>query len=195
MNFEGTEENVQFKRGNTHYDKTGKIKYTSIYCSKWKYRLVKTNEVEIQDTEQKESKSKLSKNIKSREDCDCYYRFKADSDGYFKLVTYEEAHSHELSIKVNTLTAEMINDVRSFNKRSKIIDIKEYLDKKHATEVNYMSVYNLTRKIFPQFEQYDAKNLIEFFKKESIYYKYKTNQDSNELTKLFFSTRKMQLQY
>ena len=69
--------------------------------------------------------------------------------------------------------------------------IKEFLDKKYATEINYMSVYNQKCKIFPRFEQDDAKYLIEFFKNENIYYKYETNQDNNELNKLFFCTKKM----
>ena len=48
-----------------------------------------------------------------------------------------------------------------------------------------MTVYSQKCKIFPRFEQEDAKYLIEFFKKENIYHKYETNQDNNELNKLF----------
>ena len=58
-----------------------------------------------------------------------------------------------------------------------------------------MTVYNQTRKIFPRFAENDAKNLIEFFQEKNIYYKYETNPDNNELNKLFFSTKRMQLQY
>ena len=57
------EENVRFERGNTHYDKnTGKTKYTSIYCSKWKYMSGNTNEIDIKNTKEKESNYKLSRN-------------------------------------------------------------------------------------------------------------------------------------
>ena len=93
LNIEGADENVQFKRGNTHYDKnTGKIKYTSLYCSKWKYKSNKSLETEAKEENKKESKSKLDKITKKKEDFSSYYRFKVDNDDVFQLVTFDESH-------------------------------------------------------------------------------------------------------
>ena len=57
----------------------------------------------------------MTKETKNREDCTCYYRFKDGEDG-FKSITFEETHSHELSIKVNTLTQDMIDDIKSYQR-------------------------------------------------------------------------------
>ena len=81
--------------------------------------MIKCNENTHKKTD-RDSKSKLNKETKNREDCVCYYRFKVDNDR-FKLVTFEETHSHELSIKVDTLT-EAVVIFQNFRKSATPID-------------------------------------------------------------------------
>ena len=69
----------------------------------------------------------------NREDCACYYWFKVDNDG-FKLVTFEETHSHELNIiVVNTLT----QDIISIKQMKVIMNLKNYSSLQKKMQLQY----------------------------------------------------------
>ena len=75
-----------------------------------------------------------------------------------------EFHSHELSIKITLLSEEMIQDINNFPKSARVCDIIEALDKKYATEIDYMAVYNQVRNNFPRFGINDTNSFLQFLR-------------------------------
>ena len=147
LNFEGLNKLVQFKRGNTQYCGDGAIKYKSFYCSK---RALKKKKTDSSAAENEDSKSKIISYKDSQEhqiDCSSYYRFKATKDVY-SICTSSEFHSHELEIKITQLSQEIIEDINNFPKSAKVCQVKEALDKKYATEIDYKAVLMIQTHLF-----------------------------------------------
>jgi len=101
-----------------------------------------------------------------------------------------ETHNHALGLSGNHLTKNMIEDLKSFDKRSKVIDIKENLEKKYNVNIDYHILYYEFRKVFPRLGQEDAENMINILKEKNIHYKCDPNKD-NKIERLFFSTPRM----
>ena len=82
--------------------------------------------------------------------CPVFYKFIYDEDtGEMTFKDCFEHHNHSLGLPDNELTDNMKNDIKLFNKRSKVIEIKESLGKKYGIQLNYHLLYREFRKPYP----------------------------------------------
>jgi len=100
-----------------------------------------------------------------------------------------EVHNHALGLSENQLTNNMIEDLKSYNKKSKVIDIKENLEKKYNISIDYHTLYYEFRKVFPRLGQDDADNMVKILEEKNIHYR--TEKKDNKIERLFFSTPRM----
>lgn len=172
LNSEGAKNGVAFKRGNIHYYENSKCpKDKRIICQKMSRNKIK---VQSKDTNKKGSLDQINnfKNIDTS-DCQVYYKFSFTNEGKMSLSSCNEIHNHNLILSGTQISQEMINDLKNFNRRTKIIDIKESLEKKYHVIIDYHSLYYEFRKIFPRLGNEDANNFIKILKEKNIYYKKK----------------------
>lgn len=189
INSEGAKNGVCFKRGNSHYYENSKyLKDKRIVCAK-----MNRNKSKILLKEQGNKKGSLDqiKDFQWMETADCpvYYKFIFTIDGKMTLDKCHETHNHSLTFSGVQLTQEMLNDLKLYNKRTKIIDIKESLEKKYKTILDYHTLYYEFRKIFPRFGDEDAINFIKILKQKKVYYK--ADLQEGKICKLFFATPRM----
>lgn len=135
-----------------------------------------------------------SKNMKECEDCPVKYKFIYDS-GKIKLDKFNELHNHLLTFQMKTLTSQIIEDIKTFNKLSKVLDIKETLEVKYNSKLDYYSVYRELRKLFPRFGKDDARNIITILKDKNKHHESEIDLESGQVKKLFFATPRMIQQY
>ena len=145
------------------------MKYRKIICScgsrhKKEKKIPESIEKE-KNKDESDSDSNSDNKIESKPEnnqCQVFYRFKFGKDGKMSLKTYIEKHSkHDFKIKKSGLNAEMISEIANFNKLSKVIEIKAFLENKFKVELIYSVVYNQFRRIFPLLGPNDANNFID----------------------------------
>lgn len=106
-----------------------------------------------------------------------------------------EEHDHLLILCNTEPTENMKNDLKMFNKNSKVIYIKDSLEKKYSVQINYHIVYREFRRLYPRFGDEDAKNLISIFEQKDIYYKLSTDNSNTSIERMFFATKSMAQNY
>src|SRR5262249_5694882 len=153
---------LQFKKGNIQYYEDGKPRYKQIICSCGTRHTKKTKELPESLEKEKGMDIEESKDSKQEENligpCKAFYRFRFDKNGIMTLSTYSEAHSnHDFKIKRSELSEEMIREIHNFQKTSKVIDIKGFLENKFKVELLYSTVYKQFRKIYPLLGPEDAE--------------------------------------
>jgi hypothetical protein len=89
----------------------------------------------------------------------------------------------------------MIHDISSFNKNSSPSEIRDFLEKRYNTKIDYMTVYNNFRKLFPRFGPEDCQSFIGELEKNNAKYKFIKDKEERYLTKLIFVTPLMQDNY
>ena len=205
LNLEGEKQGLQFKKGNIQYYSDGKAKYKQIICS-WGSRHQK-KEKRIPESIEKENKKTESESdsdsdcnsddkIESKTQCKVFYRWKLGKDGKMALKTYNEKHSnHEFKIKKTDLNAEMIKEISNFNKLSKVIEIKAFLENKFKVKLIYSVVYNEFRRIFPLLGPNDANNFIDWCKSHNFSTIPHIDNSNKFYTRLFISSILMQNHY
>ena len=101
-----------------------------------------------------------------------------------------ETHNHPLLFSEAHSTQQMIEDLKCYNKKSKIIDIKEALEKKYNITLDYhTTLYYAFRKIFPRFGDDDANNFVSMLKEKNIYSKIDVIE--SKVQRLFLATPRM----
>ena len=74
-------------------------------------------------------------------------------------------------------------------------NIEEALDKKYATEIDYMAVYTQVRKNYPRFGINDTNSFLQFLRVNNIYHTFQISDSDQSLCKIFFKTKLMQANY
>ena len=64
-------------------------------------------------------------------DCPVKYKFIYNS-GAMQLSSFHEIHNHSLTFEVKVLTVNMLEDIKTFSKSTKVFTIKEFLEKKNS---------------------------------------------------------------
>lgn len=198
LNSEGVKYGVGFKRGNIHYydDKEKKeIRDRRVICNK-KARNKPKNATEI-GNEKKDSVDNLNRMTGfPNKDCPVYYKFVYDeNDSKMSFSKCEETHNHPSDLLGEELTQQMKEDIKIFNKKSKIIHIKESLEKKYYIQLDYQTVYREFRKLYPRFGKDDAQNVVNMLKEKKIYNKIYPEASNTEIKRLFFATPQMIASY
>ena len=180
--------------GTIHYFKgiETKIRDKWIICSK-KSRKCSKKDV-ILSNGQKNSLDTV-KDVKSSlkiNQCTAFYKFIFDeNNGKMSFEKCNENHDHPLGLTSIDLTQKMIDDIRMFNKRSRIIDIKESLEKKYYVQLEYQTIYREFRKIYPRFGNEDANNLLKILSNKNIIHKIDIDETNHTIKKLIFATPQM----
>jgi len=167
LNSEGVKHNLSFKRGNIHYHSKDIPKDKRIICSK-----ALRNKSKSTQTQSKDKKSIDNLSLKSNQvfDCPVYYKFSFDEETLsMSLTQSNETHNHDLTSIQERLTENMIAELQTYSKNSKVIEIKESLEKKFSTKVNYQQLYYEFRKIFPRFGKDDANNLRKILEEKKLH--------------------------
>ena len=129
-------------------------------------------------------------------ECSAYYKFIFDEEtGEMKFDKCLEKHNHPLGVPGDELTDKMIEDIKLFNKKSRIIDIKESLEKKYYLQIDYQTIYREFRKIYPRFGNEDANNLLQILTNKNIMHKIDIDPNNNTIKKLIFATPEMMNRY
>jgi len=192
LNLEGNKNGVAFKKGNIHYieDKTT-IRDRRIVCAKTKRNKAK-NADDHRDPK-KESYDKLEqiKASQNNKTCPVFYKFVYNENGEMSFEKCDEAHNHPLKISGTELNQKMLQDMHLFNKKSKVIEIKESLEKKYNVQLDYNMVYYEFRKIYPRFGEEDANNMKKILEEKNIYHKFDIDMNTNIVKRLIFATPRM----
>jgi len=171
LNIEGARHGITFKRGNIHYFENSKLlKDKRIICAQTnrkKLRLAPKNTDSKKESIDQIKQLKAPENVKS---CPVYYKFSFNKeDGKMLFNKCFETHNHPLLFSGAHLTQQMIEDLKCYNKKSKIIDMKEALEKKYNITLDYHTFYYAFRKIFPRFGDDDANNFVSMLKEKNTY--------------------------
>ena len=195
LNIEGARNGVSFKRGNIHYyDNSKVLKDKRIICSQTsrnKSRIIS------KDTESKKKSLDQIKHLKTEnnvKDCPVYYKFSFNKeDSKMSFSKCNETHNHPLVLAGSNFTPQMMSDLQLYNKKSKIIDIKESLEKKYNVILDYQNVYYAFRKIFPRLRDEDANSFVNMLEKKYIYHK--MDIIDSKIQRLFLATPRMVRNY
>ena len=189
LNAEGSKNGIAFKRGNIHYFENSKnAKDKRIICVRTSRNKPRNN---FKESDKKVSLDHI-KDFKDQDffNCPVYYKFSfSKEDGKMSFCKCNEVHNHKLALSGAQLTQEMLQDLKFYNKKSKIIDIKEALEKKYNVLLDYHVLYYEFRKIFPRFGNEDANNFINILKQKNVYHK--IDLIENKVNRLFFATPRM----
>jgi len=190
LNQEGNEKGIGFKKG-TQKQKKGESPFQkSIIC-----RLKDRNKAKHPSSEEigKPGSSRaLVKNV----DCPACYKFSVEKDRTVKLYFAKEEHNHAPFFAVQKkLTSQMISDIAKFSSTSKVCEIREFLENKYSTRLDYMAVYNQFRTFFPRFRKEDCQNFMNYLELNGATSKCYPVEDDGSLCKLVFSTKLMKSNY
>jgi len=89
----------------------------------------------------------------------------------------------------------MISEIANFNKLSKVIEIKAFLENKFKVELIYSVVYNQFRRIFPLLGPNDASNFIDWCTSHNFSAISHIDDSNKFYTRLFISSILMQNHY
>jgi len=108
-----------------------------------------------------------------------------------QLSSFHEIHNHSLTFEVKVLTVNMLEDIKTFSKSTKVFTIKEFLEKKYKIQLDYDTVYRGFRKIFPRFGEKDGSNMLELLISKNIFYEADLDPENGMIKRLFFATPRM----
>ena len=123
-------------------------------------------------------------------DCPVKYKFIYNS-GAMQLSSFHEIHNHSLTFEVKVLTVNMLEDIKTFSKSTKVFTIKEFLEKKYKIQLDYDTVYRGFRKIFPRFGEKDGSNMLELLISKNIFYEADLDPENGMIKRFFFATPRM----
>jgi len=193
----GAKYGVSFKRGNIHYYfKDCKVRDRRIICAKKRRNNMK-GEIKPKESERGSlDQIKSFKASKECKNCPVFYKFNFnEEDGKMSFDKCEEIHNHPLGLTEIGLTQEMREDLKIYTKKSKIIEIKESLEKKYNLQLDYHEIHREFRKLYPRFGDDDARNITEFLKKKNIKHSIYSEAGDNIIQRLFFATPQMIYHY
>ena len=180
LNQQGNEKGVEFKRGIQKQLKGESPYERSIIC-----RFTDRNKEKHILTE-KAGTTKEEKTYIKNVNCPVFYRFSV-TNGKIVLNRCYEEHNHPLFLgNQKKLTAPMITDISSFSRKSKVIEIKDFLEAKYDTRLDYMSIYHQLRLYQPRFNINDCQYFLNYLIKQETSFRTVISEESQSLTKLEF---------
>jgi len=201
LNQAGSLRGYSFKKG-TQKQKKGEPAYEKTIVCKFKDRNKDKHSYEepLSQNALKEDEKTLIKDV----DCPVKYRFQT-LGGKITLISAREEHNHGPNLNLSkTLTPQMLYDLSKFKKSSNPSAIREYLENRYDVKLDYMTVYNQFRKLFPRFGVEDCSNFIQYLLKNEADYRSLPELGENDenqgdssvetdksLCKIVFSTKKM----
>jgi len=180
--------------GTLHYYSgiENKIRDKWIICSKKSRNQHKSGKGQIQGQKESLDNLKDAKSSIKISSCSAFYKFVfKETTGTMELDKCEETHNHHLGLANSELTDKMIEDLKSFNKKSRIIDIKEHLEKKYYVQLDYQILYREFRKLYPRFGKDDANHLLNILTSKNIQHRFIIDKSNNTINRLIFSTPQM----
>jgi len=104
----------------------------------------------------------------------------------------EETHTHRLGLANSELTDKIIEDLKSFNKKSRILSIlKNIWRKKYYVQLDYQILYREFRKLYPRFGKDDANHLLNILTRKISQHRFVIDESNNTINRLIFSTPQM----
>ena len=82
----------------------------------------------------------------------------------------------------------MIDDIANYPKNSCIADIKDFLENKYSTKLDYMSIYHQFHSFHPKFGSDDFQNFINYLMSEGATFRYMVSAQNQYLIRIIFST-------
>ena len=200
LNQFGNERGYSFKKGTSKQKKGEPATEKTIVC---KYKDRNKDKHKDESSEINQNDKKLIKYV----DCDAKYRFQVKNEKVI-LIDCKEEHNHGPNFHFQkTLSNQMLEEIRNFNKFSKPSEVREFLESKYGRKLDYLVVYNEFRRIFPRFGSLDCQNFIDYLEENGAFWKSSLDvedlnsrdgqlqteriEDVQNLCKLFFSTRRM----
>jgi len=105
-----------------------------------------------------------------------------EKDGKMSFEKCNENHDHPLGLSHTEVSQKMIDDIKLFNKKARIIDIKESLEKKYYVQLDYQVIYREFRKLYPRFGKEDANNLLKVLLEKNIVHSVDIDESNNTVT-------------
>ena len=119
--------------------------------------------------------------------CKASITYKYDeTESLYKFAKANHSHNQDLSILESKVSEKMIEDMHSFSKNDKVSSIKDFLEKKYKTKLNYIDVYHAFRNIFPRFGNEDASNLLKLLEQRNYLNFCQISLDDNKINKILF---------
>ena len=189
LNQKGNERGIAFKKGRQRQEKGAQPYEKYIICKMQDRNKEKRRD---EDGENKKSEKTLVKDI----DCPVFYRFRVDAQGKIKLLSQKENHNHSPNFYLEKkLTPQMIKDISCFSRLTKVSEVRDYLEIKYNTKLDYLTVYQQYRKFFPRFNSEDCQKLIDHLIANDAKVTWDVDIDNKDLCKLIFSTKLMMENY